>query len=357
MIKSQEQIKIETERRKKLMNEKPYVMEKLFKYKEKIQRGECIPIIEIVYDYKCNMKCTHCGNSDFAVKDRALTPKDVAEIARQADELGLAQFSLTGGEPLLFNDLDELILAINPKKFHIAINTNGFLLDKKMAIHLKKIGVDKIKVSLDSIDENIYDITRQKDDGYNKAMDALFFAKEAGLQVVVQTVVSHQTCISNETERLAKFCYDNCFNLDIIIARAVGRWEGREDVLIDEEDAKYIWNLHKKYPIVHRDTFPAYDREKGCCGAIRSLLDITKYGDVMPCALMQISIGNIFEQPLKDIIAQGMKVKYFANPSEICLSGEDRNFIRKYLTKCYGKALPVHYKEIFLEEDFLKGDK
>ena len=356
MVKSPEQLKIEQERRNKLIQEKPYVMEKIFKYKEKEARGEAIPLIEIIYDHKCNMKCSHCSNAIYEKKDRALTPADVENIATQADALGLAQFSISGGEPLLFDDLEEVVKAIGPQRFHISISTNGYYLTLEKAKWLKQIGVDKVKISLDSIDKTVYEKTRLINTGYDKAIEALENAKSAGLQAVVQTVISHQNCRTPQTEELAKFCSDNGFNMDIMIARAIGRWEGKEEVLIDDEDAQYMLDLHKKYPVVHRDVFPTYGDCAGTCGTVKKLLFFTKYGDALPCGFIHISIGNIFEESLQDIIQRGQSIKYFAHKTPKCLSGENKMFIRKYMSKFYGKAIPVSYKEVFESGDFIKKD-
>jgi MoaA/NifB/PqqE/SkfB family radical SAM enzyme len=220
------------------------------------------------------------------------------------------------------------------------------------ARHLKAIGVDKVKISLDSLDEEVYTQTRRQDKAYHKAMEALFIAREAGLQVSVQTVISHQTARTDATEKLAKFCQENGFNFDIMIAKAIGRWEGKEDVLIDRDDAAYLVELRKKYSLVQRDVFPTYGGTAGGCVAVRKTLLLTKYGDILPCGFIHISIGNIFQEPLKDIIERGFKLKHFRNGHPICLSGEDRVFIRKYMRKFYGKPLPIHWSEAFTNEDF-----
>ena len=342
---------LENERRGKLRKEKPLVYDKIMKYDEKMARGECTAIIDFCYDYKCNLKCAHCSNSEFIRKDRALRINDLNDIAQQADALGLAQFNINGGEPLCFDDLDEIIIALNPSRFHIAMSSNGLLLTKEKARHLKEIGLDKIRISLDSIEEHIHNKSRNQKGVYSKAIAALFYAKEAGLQVGINTIISHQNCGTEATEKLAKFANDNGFNLDIFIARAIGRWEGKEDVLIDDEDAKYLIELRNKYPVVHRDVFPTYNQNRGC-GTVKHVLHLTKYGDILPCTFIHISIGNIFEEPLKDIINRGLKIKYFNEYNPKCLSGEDRGFIEKFMTKFYGKPLPVPYSEVFTEDDF-----
>lgn len=356
MIKiNEEQRKpIENERRAKLKAEKPLVYEKIIKYDEKVAKGESAAIIDFCFDYKCNMHCKHCCNLSFAKKDREMTLDDLRDFARQADELGLAQFNISGGEPLTFDNLDDIIAALDPEKFHIAISSNGLLLTKERAKHLKEIGVDKIRISLDSFDEEKYKETRHQEHAYSKAVQALFNAQEAGMQTGINTMISHQSCITPETEALAKFANDNGFNLDILIARAIGAWEGKEEVLISREDDDYLKNLRNEYPVLTRDTYPSYGQNRGC-GTVKYILHLTKYGDILPCAFIHISLGNIFEEPLKDIIERGLRIKWFNEYQPLCLSGEHRNFIKKYMSKFYGKPLPISYKEAFTEDDFIDG--
>lgn len=356
MEKKQIQINKELAGREKLRREKPYVLEKILKYNEKNIKEEYTPILEFIYDHKCNMSCSHCCNAKYVPKDKCLTPESVKMVADQADEIGIAQISISGGEPLLFEDLEAVVKAIGPHRFHISISTNGFFLTPKKAIYLKRIGIDKVKISVDSIDEKIYMQTRKQSEGLNKAIDALFNAKNAGLQAVAQTVVTHQTCKTEQTEKLARFCQENDFNLDLLIARAIGNWEGNEDVLIDEDDAKYLLKLHEKYPVAHRDTFPTYGEKEGSCGAVKKIIVVTKYGDVLPCVFIHISIGNIFDMSLKDIINNGLSIRCFSNRNTKCLSGEDHDFIQTYMSKFYGKAIPVSYKEVFESGDFIKKD-
>jgi MoaA/NifB/PqqE/SkfB family radical SAM enzyme len=124
-------------------------------------------------------------------------------------------------------------------------------------------------------------------------------------------------------------------------------------VLITPEDAAFIAKAHEEYPVLHRDTFPSYGMDKGC-GCVNSTVHITSYGDVLPCVFIHISIGSIFDESLADIIKRGQSIKCFQKYSKLCLSGEDRDFIDKYMTRFYGKPLPLHWSEAFGEEDFVK---
>ena len=338
--------------RNKLKSEKPLVYEKIIKYDEKFARGESIAIIDIQYDYMCNLRCKHCCNLSFVKKDKELTPNVLKNFADQADTLGLAQVVISGGEPLLFKDLEEVVKAIGPDRFHVAISTNGMFLTLEKAIYLKSLGFDKVKLSFDSIDPKLHDVNRNKEGVHNKAVEALYNAKMAGLSVNLSCCVTHQFARSESMEQLAKYAQENEVALDVMIARAIGQWEGNHDVLIDEDDATHLLELHQKYPALYRDVYPSYGIDRGC-GTVKNILSLTKYGDLLPCAFIHVSLGNIFEEPLKDIINRGLRIKHFHDYTPICLSGEDRNFINKYMTKFYGKPLPVSWKEVFADDDFI----
>lgn len=342
---------LEQAKRAKLMREKPEVFKKILQIEGRYKKGIATPIIDIAYSYACNLRCQHCTASRFEKKGRKLKSADLRKISDEAHALGLCQFCISGGEPLIFKDLDEVIRALQPDKFHLAMSTNGHFMSKEMARHLKEIGLDKVKISLDDFDEKRHDDNRNCDGAYRKAIDAMLNAKDAGLSVVIQTVVTRQNCQTDRIIQMAKFAQENGFTVDVLIARATGAWEGKHEVLINEEDAAFLRKAHEQYPVLHRDTFPSYGMDKGC-GCVNSTLHITPYGDVLPCVYIHIAIGNIFDESLADIIARGLSINHFNAYNPKCLSGEDRGFIDKYMTKFYGKPLPVLYSEVFTKDDF-----
>src|SRR3989339_722642 len=186
--------KEEAAKRSQLQKTKPQVYNKIMKFDEKIKKGESIAIIQFQYDYTCNLTCQHCCIKRFQGKKdgRFFTPKDVRELSRQADEMGLANIVLTGGEPLVFPDFDEVIAAIDPSKFYITSDTNGWLLDENKAKHLKSIGVDKIQLSLDSLDVAEHDSFRRREGSHARCIRAIEAAQKAGSNIIVQTVVTKQ---------------------------------------------------------------------------------------------------------------------------------------------------------------------
>ncbi len=345
----------ENEKRNQLKNEKPYVYEKIMKYDEKIKKGESIAIIQFQYDYACNFNCEHCCITKLRRPrgTKKYTIEDVKELSKQADEMGLAHIVITGGEPLVFPDFDDIVKAIDPQKFYITSDTNGWNLDEERAKHLKSIGVDKIQLSLDSLSAEEHDKFRKHAGAHERALRAIDAAQKAGLAIIVQTVATKQRLYSEEFTDFLKFLNNKGVSVFITFAKPVGAWEGNFDAMINRDDLVYIKGMEKKYNVFTHLT-PSYGLDLGCI-AVKRMISITMYGDVMPCPYMHVSLGNVFKEPLKDIVERGLNIKYFGQYYDSCYMAADRKFVDEYVVKkIYGKQLPVPYNEVFTKEDMIK---
>ncbi len=344
---------VETQKRALLKEQKPHVFEKIMRYDEKTRKGESIAILQFQYDYRCNFRCQHCCITRLQSNgsSRYFTIDDVKELSRQADAMGLAHLVITGGEPLLFPDFDELVAAIDPGKFYITSDTNGWYLDAARAKHLKSIGVDKIQLSLDSLSAADHDDFRRKSGSHERAVRALDAALDAGLSIIIATVVTKQRIRSEEFIEFLEFAKGKNVGVFVTYAKPVGAWEGNYDVLISRDDMQYLRGLEKKFNVFTHLT-PSYGLDLGCI-AVKRMVSITKFGDIMPCPYIHVSLGNFFEEPLKDIIERGMKIKYFGNHVDTCLIAEDREFLEEVEAKrIYGKPVPVPHTEVFKKDDY-----
>lgn len=345
----------EATNRNKLKDEKPYVYEKMIKLEDKYKRGESIAIIQFQYNYQCNLTCEHCSIKGFQGKSdkKSFTIEDVKKLAKEADELGLARFVITGGEPLTFKDFDELVAAIDPQKFFINCDTNGWLFTKEKAAHLKSIGVDRVQLSIDSLDAKSHDDFRGKEGSHKRAMEAVDIAKEADLGIFIQTVVTKQRLHTDEFINFVEYFNKKDVGVFVSYAKPVGAWEGEYDGLVDKDDMAYMEELEKKYMLFTHLT-PGYGLKMGCI-AVKGMISVTQYGDVLPCPYIHTTIGNVFEEPLKDVLDRGKAIKFFGEHVDTCLIAEDRDFIENYVAKkIYGKDLPVPSSEMFGEEDVTK---
>lgn len=348
-LKPEENIKRNT-----LKASKPYVYDKIMKFAEKVERGESIAILQFQYDYTCNFHCEHCSVKRFQGKKegRFFTIPDVRELSRQADEMGLAHVVITGGEPLVFPDFDQIVEALDPSKFYITSDTNGWFLDSDRARHLKSIGVDKIQLSLDSLNAEEHDSFRHHPGSHARALRAIDAALEAGLNIILSTVVTHQRVRSEEFINYLEFAKSKGIGTFVTYAKPVGSWEGNFSVLVTRDDMAYMRELEKRYAVFTHLT-PSYGLDLGCI-AVKRMVSITKYGDVMPCPYIHTSLGNFFEEPLRDIIERGLNIRYFGKHVDTCLIAESRPFIQKYVVPMYGKPLPVPYDKVFSDEDRIR---
>lgn len=347
-----EDLKDRMQTRERLKREKPLVYEKLTKLDQRVKAGEAPPpVIEIAYRYACNLSCDHCFASRFEKKAKSISLADLKNLSKQANELGIYQFILQGGEPLAWSDLDEVVAAINPKEFYMGLVTNATLLNKEKITHLRNIGIDKIVMSLDSFDAEQYEAIRNQKGIFNHTVEMLLSAKEAGLRVIINALATKQNVRQPQLLDLIAFAKKHGIIVYVNFATPIGSWEGRYDLLLEPSDADYIYQLNCEHEIIKRDIFP-FKGKKVPCPALRSIVYITQYGDVLPCPFIHISFGNIFKQPLSKIIENGLKLKWFSPPASVCLASEDKNFIKNVIAKTYGKPSPVDMREIFTEDEF-----
>jgi MoaA/NifB/PqqE/SkfB family radical SAM enzyme len=165
-----------------LQESKPMVYEKIQRYDDMLAEGKSIAILVMQYSYACNFGCSHCSVAGFR-KDktrRKLTPADVKMVFDQAHAYGIAQCGITGGEPAVFPDIDEVIKAIDPQRFHIQFDTNGLLMTAEYARHIKAMGVDKVQISIDGMIAEEHDAFRRHPGSHAAALNAIRNVQDAG---------------------------------------------------------------------------------------------------------------------------------------------------------------------------------
>jgi MoaA/NifB/PqqE/SkfB family radical SAM enzyme len=336
-------------KREKLKHEKPEAYAKVIQFKEKIERGESITILQFQFDYRCNFRCSHCSVSNRTNPNRReLQVEDVAHIAKQADELGLARWVFTGGEPLMSPKLAPFLKALDPTKWYINCDTNGWLLDQDRAIELKRSGVDRIQLSIDGLDASQHDEFRKKRGSHARCMKAVDATLQAGMDVFIQTVVTKQRLHSSEFKQFLDYFTNRDIDVFVTFAKPVGSFEGHFEGMIDQNDLDYFRDMENLYRVFSHLT-PAFGMDLGC-PAVKGITTITAYGDVLGCQYTPISIGNLFTEPLKDILERGATIKQYGEYSPICPPVMDRTFIER----TYGKQFPIPWNEFFRQEEFIK---
>jgi MoaA/NifB/PqqE/SkfB family radical SAM enzyme len=305
--------------RERLKLYKPLVYAKVIHYEEKLARGESVAAMDVQYSFLCNLHCTHCLAEDLRqIKRPQLNPDDIANLCNQADALGLAHFCLTGGEPLAFPDLVEVLGAINTQHFFVQIDSNGWLMTQKKAEQLKYLGVDRIQLSLDGSDAQEHDAFRNKPGSYQRVLKAIEHIKAAGLRLQIGTVVTHERAQSAEFEHFLDMTDAMGAVVAIQYPKLSGAWKNRTDLLLTAADMAYLRGLEKRHNVNGHLT-GGYGLGSGCL-RVRKILTINAWGDATPCAGTHHILGNIRTTPLADILALGMRE--YGTCREYCSTGE-----------------------------------
>jgi len=353
----------ELAKREGLRARKPYIAAKLANVAAMEERGEISPIIRLEKSYLCNFQCTHCSaeyymdrhkEKVFKIEDgrRKIDLEDIRALSRQADELGLARFVITGGEPLVMKDFDAVVEAIDPDKHYVITDTNGWFLDKKRARHLKNIGVEKVQLSLDSFIEKEHDNFRNRPGSYKRVIQAIDASLDAGLNLLLSTVLVKGRAKTEEFLNLCKFAQAKGVGLYVSYAKPTGSCTDHPEFVIDKEDADIVRELEKEYNVFTHMT-PTYGSFKGCI-TVKGIITVTSTFEVTPCPYIDFSLGNLRETSLKEVLARGMRNPWLGPYRPDCLIGEDPKFIKIHMEKTKGYTqLPVPWGQGFSDDDSL----
>ena len=345
--------------------EKPRAIEKMHHFYRSIKKngwkiGTNLRVLELVYSNACNFKCEHCSTRAPLGEnaEHLMSLEKVAALADEADELGIIEWNMHGGE-LLTNKprLMELIRAIKPERFYVFLTSNGFLMTQETADELAEAGVNRVSISIDSFDAKTHDAFRGVPGAYAHAMKALEYVKNAGMDPFMNITVGHYNAFSQDVESLCQYSKEHGYKTFINIAIPSGNWQGHLDVVIDDHDREHLMELRQKYGNIYRDIWNPYDKEKkGVLGCqTMSKLYVAPNGDIFPCSFLHIKLGNVYEQSLRDIVRYGYRIRCFHDYSEKCLAGEDLRFIKKYMVKEKMSVMhPLDAKKIFHAEDYLQ---
>lgn len=198
----------------------------------------------------CNLRCKYCMPINGVLKkdkSEILTLEEIAIVVKQSIKMGITKVRLTGGEPLLRKDFITLVKEIgkeeNLKDF--SITTNGILLEQ-FAKPLKDAGINRINVSLDTLDPKKYkEITRGGN--IEDVLNGLKKARQVGLGPIKLNTVLMGTINDNEIEELSKLVKENIVDelrfIELMPIGETAKWS--KDYFISNEIVKEVLGLKK----------------------------------------------------------------------------------------------------------------
>jgi cyclic pyranopterin phosphate synthase len=206
---------------------------------------------------RCNFRCPYCmplstfhGGYRFLRAQERLSFEEIARLARLAARLGVRKLRLTGGEPLLRSGLPDLVAELSSIEGidDLALTTNGVLLAQHVA-ELKGNGLNRVTVSLDSLDEQVFAAMSGGFGGLPQVLDGITAALDAGLRPVkVNTVVQRGRNDHTVLDLLERFRGTGVI-VRLIEYMDVGNrndWEPRQVV----PSAELLRQIEARWPVV-----------------------------------------------------------------------------------------------------------
>jgi len=300
--------------------------------------------IMIGLTHRCQCDCVHCGMELFqSGGEEELSTEEVRSVITAARRLGAVEITLFGGEPLLRNDLEEIIVHARKVRMLPSLDTNGLLLTQEKIEKLKAAGLTAVKVSLDSPDADEHDRLRGVAGCFEKAVAALKEARRKGLARVISTYATRENIQSGDLKKLIRLGRELGVTAVRIIdttlsgcflnapPRKLARPEREELARLLEPGFVFLENLASARALTH----PV------CSALARRYVYISPYGDLQPCCFVPLSFGNVRRTPLKKILNRLWQSPLMNYDSQRCLMNNP-DFRKDYLEKIgTAKTLPI----------------
>jgi len=269
---------------------------------------------------RCRYHCWHCYNAGRSQVDLPLPVLKQTLAALQ--EMSVVQVTLSGGEPLLRPDLEEIVASFDARTC-LNLNTTGAGLTAERARALRENGLFSIGISLDSPDPAEHDRMRGRQGAFETALQGLQLASEAGLYPYVVTVASSRLLEPDPFFEFLRFVQKaGGREVHLLEPCATGSLQGNTDALLSDRDRQRILDYQEtaasdeSLPILSSFLYLEGEEAFGC-GAGLTHLYLDGSGEVCPCNLVPLSFGNVNRESLSTILERMGTV--FKRPRTGCI--------------------------------------
>ncbi len=263
----------------------------------RIAIGRPVPqTVSIEVTRLCKAKCDHC-----LIKEGAgeLSREDILRVIDEALEMGACVITFTEGDPLLREDIFELINYVDPEKAVVSLFTPGLEMTVEKAVKLREAGLYNLIIGIYSTNPEEHDRVRGLEGAHAKAVEAIRIALETGLLVTMSCHIK-----AGQVDQIAEL-YKFASDLGV---QELSIWEGipktLEEQLTQIEREKII-AIYRKInstpggPRLFANTY--FEGQMLGCMAGRRWLHVGVDGNVRACPYLQESYGNVHESSLKDV--------------------------------------------------------
>jgi cyclic pyranopterin phosphate synthase len=292
---------------------------------------------------RCNFRCFYClpnGEPALARKDTLLTFEEIHYVADIFVSLGIEKLRLTGGEPLLRKDIDQLVAKLSglkPALRDLALTTNGFDLPRR-AERLRQAGLDRVTISLDSVDrDNFADITGI--DALDKVLLSIETAKKSGFSPVKINTVVVRGRNDHEIADFARFAREHDVDFRFIEFMPLDSGHGwtRDSVVSGREireKIEQVFPLRQENSSRGSETAWRYRFADGAGGSIGIIAPVTEMF-CGACSRIRLTADGNIRTCLFSTVEHNLR--------DVVRSGAARGEIVEFIREVVNKKEPRHY--------------
>ena len=166
--------------------------------------GREIRGLRISVTQRCDLACSHCHREGQSPSSTEMSPEEIERLVGVGSSLGIRKVKITGGEPLLRDDIVDIVTRISPMVSEVSVTTNGSHLSA-VASDLKKAGLKRVNVSLHTIDPRQYERLCGKND-VSAVVNGIESAISCGMNPVKVNMVVFKDENDSEIQSMIEFC-------------------------------------------------------------------------------------------------------------------------------------------------------
>jgi AdoMet-dependent heme synthase len=263
----------------------------------------------------CNLDCVHCrARAGMGHHDNELSLDECRKIVDDIASFAAPTIILTGGEPLLRDDIFDIARYIREKGLRAVIAVNGTLVTEEVARKLKEAGIMRVSMSLDGKNEESHDSFRRVEGSFDSVMRAAKIFNSVNLPFQINTTVTKLNVDSlGDIYDLVRAMGAVAWHVFLLVP--VGRGEGLKgeelNAAMYEDVLNWLYKIEEENKIEMKVTCaPHYYRivkERGGtpksagCLAGKSFLFISHTGVAQPCGYLEMDCGDVRGRGVKEV--------------------------------------------------------
>jgi pyrroloquinoline quinone biosynthesis protein E len=262
-------------------------------------REETIYDLDLSPSHRCNHRCTYCFQGcDETTTGGTMAIEKWLDVIREAGNIGVQELTLSGGEPLLYPGIVDLIRAATEQGIYVKLSTNGSLFTERLVADIKAAGAEYVHLSLPAVDESLYNTITGSEGDLLKVQRAIKRLKQYGFFIRVKTVLTSEN--SDNVDALIDYCAEN--EVDVVhLAPFIltGASRGGEALIPSEASLEHVVKVARAkavaYPAMRIAEPPlgslhwADNTEIVACGGVKESLTLMPNGNITFCE----PLGNI----------------------------------------------------------------